>query len=311
MLAELKAKTPPSVLALLRVPGLGPKKAAVLYKDLQIGTLEQLREACEAHRVRDLKGFGEKTEQKILEGLSIAATIEDRIYWATADEFVQSLLAHLRACDAVEEADAAGSYRRRRETIGDLDLLVASFQPNVVMDHFGKYQGVTETIARGDTKMSVTSLWRLAGRPARRAGRIVRRGVAILHRLEGRTTSFCAGRAKAKGLKINEYGVFRGEESIAGRTEKELYASLGLPEFPPELREARREFELADEGKLPELVTLEDIRGDLHMHTDATDGKATLEEMIAAARERWPGLHRDHRPFEARCRWPMASTERD
>ncbi len=257
----------------------------MLYNNLKIGTLEQLREACEAHRVRDLKGFGEKTEQKILEGLALAATSQDRIYWATADEFVQSLLAHLRACKAVEEVDAAGSYRRRRETIGDLDLLVASSKPNVVMDHFGKYEGVTETIARGDTKMSV----RLSGGlqvdlrvvPAESFG-------AALQYFTGSKAHnvILRGRAKAKGLKINEYGVFRGEKSIAGRTEKEVYASLALPEFPPELREGRREFEWADEGKLPELVTLEDIRGDLHMHTDATDGKATLEEMIAAARER-------------------------
>jgi DNA polymerase (family X) len=285
LLAELTAKTPPSVLALLRVPGLGPKKAAVLYKDLKIGTLEQLREACEAHRVRDLKGFGEKTEQKILEGLSIAATSDDRIYWATADEFVQSLLTHLRECKAVEQAEAAGSYRRRRETIGDLDLLVASSKPDVVMDHFGKYEGVTDTIARGDTKMSV----RLSGglQVDLRVVAAESFGAALQYFTGSKAHNvILRGRAKAKGLKINEYGVYQGEKSIAGRTEKDLYASLGLPEFPPELREARREFEWADEGKLPELVTLEDLRGDLHMHTDATDGKATLDEMIAAARER-------------------------
>ncbi|HEY4313397.1 MAG TPA: DNA polymerase/3'-5' exonuclease PolX [Pirellulales bacterium] len=285
LLAELTAKTPPSVLALLRVPGLGPKKAAVLYKDLKIGTLEQLREACEAHRVRDLKGFGEKTEQKILEGLSIAATSEDRIYWATADEYVQSLLKHLRECKAVEQAEAAGSYRRRRETIGDLDLLVASSKPDVVMDHFGKYEGVTDTIARGDTKMSV----RLSGglQVDLRVVAAESFGAALQYFTGSKAHNvILRGRAKAKGLKINEYGVYQGEKSIAGRTEQELYASLGLPVFPPELREARREFEWADEGKLPELVTLEDLRGDLHMHTDATDGKATLDEMIAAARER-------------------------
>ena len=105
--------------------------------------------------MRDLKGFGEKTEQKILDGLSLAATSEDRIYWAAADEFVQSMLTELRKCKAVEQAEAAGSYRRRRETIGDLDLLVASSKPDVVMDHFGKFESVTEVIARGDTKMSV------------------------------------------------------------------------------------------------------------------------------------------------------------
>jgi DNA polymerase (family 10) len=285
LLAELTAKTPPSVLILLRVPGLGPKKAAVLYKDLQIGTLDQLREACEAHRVRDLKGFGEKTEQKILDGLSLAATSEDRMYWAAADEYVQSMLSELRKCKAVEQVEAAGSFRRRRETIGDLDLLVASDKPDVVMDHFGKFESVTGVIARGDTKMSV----RLSGGlqvdlrvvPAESFG-------AALQYFTGSKAHnvILRGRAKAKGLKINEYGVYRGEESIAGRTEKDVYAALGMPVFPPELREGRREFDWADEKQLPELVELEDLRGDLHMHTDATDGKATLEEMVAAARER-------------------------
>ncbi len=285
LLAELSAKTPPSVLVLLRVPGLGPKKAAVLYKELQVGSLEQLRAACESHRVRDLKGFGEKTEQKILEGLSIASTSDERIYWATADEFVQSLLAHLRACPAVEEAEAAGSYRRRRETIGDLDLLVASSEPDVVMDHFARYAGISDTIARGDTKMSV----RLS-RGLQVDLRVVPAesfGAALQYFTGSKAHNVVLrGRAKTKGLKINEYGVYRGEESIAGRTEKEVYAVLGMPLFPPELRESRREFEWADGGKLPELVELDDLRGDLHMHTDQTDGKSTLAEMVAAAQER-------------------------
>ena len=285
LLVELTAKTPPSVLALLRVPGLGPKKAAVLYKDLHIGTLEQLKAACEAHRVRELKGFGEKTEQKILEGLSIAETAHERIYWATADEYVQSLLAHLRACPAVEVAEAAGSYRRCRETIGDLDLLVSSSRPGEVMDHLAVYDGVAETIARGDTKMSI----RLGGGlqvdlrvvPAESFG-------AALQYFTGSKAHnvILRGRAKAKGLKINEYGVFRGDECIAGRTETEVYATLELPVFPPELREARREFDWADGGHLPQLVELDDLRGDLHMHTTATDGKATLAEMAAAAQAR-------------------------
>ncbi len=285
LLVELTAKVPPSVLVLLRVPGLGPKKAAVLYNELHIGTLEELRAACEAHRVRDLKGFGEKTEQKILEGLSHAATTDVRIYWAKADEYVQALLTYLRGCPEIAQVEAAGSYRRRRETIGDLDLLVVSTEPGVVMDHFAAYEGVVDTIARGDTKMSV----RLSGGlqvdlrvvPAESFG-------AALQYFTGSKghNVILRGRAKSAGLKINEYGVYRGEQSIAGRTEEEVYAALGLPLFPPELREARREFEWAAAGQLPGLVALEDLRGDLHMHTDATDGKSTLEEMIAAARER-------------------------
>jgi DNA polymerase (family X) len=285
LLNELAAKTPPSVLVIMRVPGVGPKKAAVLYKELQVGTIEQLRAACEAHRVRELKGFGEKTEQKILEGLSIAETAHERIYWAEADEYVQSLLAHLRACPAVLEAEAAGSYRRARETIGDLDLLVSSSQPELVMDHFALYDGVADTIARGDTKMSIH-----LGSGLQVDLRVVPAesfGAALQYFTGSKAHNvILRGRAKAKGLKINEYGVFRGDENIAGRTEQDVYATLGLPVFPPEMREARREFEWADAANLPQLVELEDLRGDLHMHTTATDGKATLEEMVDAARQR-------------------------
>ncbi|MBI2826182.1 MAG: DNA polymerase/3'-5' exonuclease PolX [Planctomycetia bacterium] len=285
MLKELCAKTPPSVLVLLRVPGLGPKKAAVLYNDLKVGSLEELRAACEAHQVRDLKGFGEKTEQKIFDGLSIASTIEERMYWATADEVAQAIVEHLRGAKGLEKIDAAGSYRRGRETIGDLDILVVSSKPDQIMDRLAKYQDVAEVIARGDTKMSV----RLTGGlqvdvrvvPAESFG-------AALQYFTGSKAHnvVLRGRAKTKGLKINEYGVFRGEERIAGATEEEVYKTLGLPCFPPELREARREFEWADAGHLPDLVERADLRGDLHMHTTETDGKATLEEMVAAARER-------------------------
>ena len=282
---ELLSKVPTSVLALLRVPGLGPKKAAVLHHDLKINSLPELRAACEAHRVRELKGFGEKTEQKILEGLEIAAAAEERLYWADADQFAQTLVAHLRGSRSVKQIEVAGSYRRGRETIGDLDILVDSSEPDAVMDRLGAFETTAEVLARGDTKMSV----RLAGGlqvdlrvvPAESFG-------AALQYFTGskQHNVILRGRAKARGLKINEYGVFRDDKYLAGRTEEEIYAALDLPCFPPELREARREFEWADAGKLPELIELSDIRGDLHMHTTETDGAATLEQMIAAAQQR-------------------------
>jgi len=282
---ELLAKVPTSVLALLRVPGLGPKKAAVLHHDLKINTLPELRAACEAHRVRELKGFGEKTEQKILEGLDIAAAAEERLYWADADQFAQALVTHLRGSRSVRQIEVAGSYRRGRETVGDLDILVDSSQPEAVMDRFAEFETTAEVLARGDTKMSV----RLAGGlqvdlrvvPAESFG-------AALQYFTGskQHNVILRGRAKARGLKINEYGVFRDDKYVAGRTEAEVYAALDLPCFPPELREARREFDWADAGKLPELIELSDIRGDLHMHTDETDGAATLEQMVAAAQQR-------------------------
>jgi DNA polymerase (family X) len=285
MLDELLAKTPESVLAILRVPGLGPKRAAQLYKELKVSTLDELREACQAHRVQELKGFGAKIESAILQGLDIASQAGQRILWIEADQHVQEILLHMQDCRAVEQISAAGSYRRGKDTIGDLDFLVVTRDTDAVMDHLASCQGVASILVRGDTKMSL----RLT------AGvqvdlRVVAAesfGAALQYFTGSKEHNIVLrGRAKAKGLKINEYGVFRGEKYIAGRTEEEIYGTLGLPVFPPELREARREFEWADAGQLPELVELGDIRGDLHMHSTWTDGTVSIEEMAAAALER-------------------------
>jgi DNA polymerase (family 10) len=288
-LEELKAQVPESVLALLRIPGVGPKKAAALHKQLGIKTLAELKAACEAGQVRKLKGFGEKTEQLILQGMTIAETASERMYWATADNIVQDLREHLQKCPAIEQLEFAGSYRRGKETVGDLDILVVSTKVDDVMNCLASYPEVTTTLARGETKMSI----RIASGlqidlrvvPAESFG-------AALQYFTGSKEHnvILRGMAKDQGLKISEWGVFRvdGEKEtrIAGATEKELYDTLDMPVFPPELREGRREFEWAAAGKLPDLITLDDIRGDLHMHTSATDGSATIEEMVAAARER-------------------------
>jgi DNA polymerase (family X) len=285
MLDELLAKTPESVLAILRVPGLGPKRAAQLYKELKISTLDELREACESHRVQELKGFGAKIETAILEGLDIASQAGRRILWIKADQHVQEILAHMRGCPAVAQIAAAGSYRRGRDTVGDLDFIAVTRDVATVMDRLASFAGVASILARGDTKMSLrlTAGVQVDLRvvPAESFG-------AALQYFTGSKDHniVVRGRAKARGLKINEYGVFRGEKSIAGRTEVEVYGALGLPVFPPELREARHEFEWADAGELPKLIELKDIRGDLHMHSTWTDGTAGIEEMAAAAQER-------------------------
>ena len=288
MLEDLKKEVPESVLAIMRIPGVGPKKAAALFDQLQIATLDELRTACHQNKVRELKGFGAKTEETILAGIDLAATAEDRIKWADADVVVQNVLAHLRECKSVTSVEAAGSYRRGKETVGDLDFLVVANDVGKVMDHFGQYEDVAETIARGDTKMSVRTdaglQMDLRVVPAKSFG-------AALQYFTGSKDHnvILRGRAKQKGLKINEYGVFRvkdGKETyIAGESEEDVYSTLDLPVFPPEIREARMEFDWAEAGELPELITLDDIRGDLHMHTTETDGKATLEEMIEAAKE--------------------------
>lgn len=285
MRQELAAQVPASVLKLLRIPGVGPKKAAVLFKELAVATLDQLREACLAHRVRELKGFGQKTEDTILKGLDVAETIQVRMYWAEADLFVHQITAHLQQCKGIQQMAWAGSYRRGKETVGDLDVLIVSKRFNEVMDALGSFAGVAETLVRGDTKMSV----RLSG-GMQVDLRVVPEesfGAALQYFTGSKEHNvILRGMAKDRGLKINEYGVYRGEDYVAGRTEEEVYAQLGLPCFPPEMREARREFDWAAEGKLPTLVELEDIQGDLHMHTIETDGGATLEEMVAAARQR-------------------------
>jgi DNA polymerase (family X) len=282
---ELLSHIPVSVLTLMRVSGVGPKKAAALHRELNISTLEELREACTTNRVQKLKGFGAKTEQTILAGLNLASSAQQRLMWAEADSFAQSLLAHLRSCPSIQKLEPAGSYRRGRETVADLDLLVVSSDAAEVMDRLAAFAAVETLLARGDTKMSV----RLAG-GLQVDLRVVPEesfGAAMQYFTGSKEHNVVLrGLAKNRGLKINEYGVFRGSDYVAGRSEEEVYATLDLPCFPPELREARREFEWAAAGPLPRLIQRGDLQGDLHMHTTATDGKATLEEMVAAAQAR-------------------------
>ena len=285
MLDELLEEIPESVLAILRVPGLGPKRAAVLYNELGVTDLDELREACESGQVSQLKGFGKKTEAAILDGLEIAAAADERILWAEADRIVAAILEHLKTCDDVQTVEPAGSYRRGKDTVGDLDFLVVAEDARPVMDRLAEFPGLAEVILRGDTKMSI----RLA------IGLQVDLRVVSAESFGAACQYFTGSKdhnvvlrtmAKGRGLKISEYGVFRGDEPIAGRTEEEVYAALDLPCFEPELREARREFEWARDGRMPELIELADIRGDLHMHSTWSDGLFGIEEMAVAAKQR-------------------------
>lgn len=286
-LEKLRDEIPESVLQLLRIPNLGPKKAAVLFNDLGIDSLEQLRAACESGQVSELKGFGKKTEQTILEGIDLAEAASQRIYWSEADRLVHELREHLEKCQSIQQLEFAGSYRRGKETVGDIDILVDSDDVAEVMDQLGSYADVGQVLGRGDTKMSIR-----LDNGFQIDLRVVPRksfGAALVYFTGSKEHNVTLrGRAKSAGLKVNEWGVFRVEDDqyVAGQTEEEVYESLSLAWIPPEVRESRREFDWAEEGSLPELIELDQLRADLHMHTDATDGKATLEEMVAAARQR-------------------------
>ena len=289
MLEEERSKVPATVLAMMRVPGLGPKKAAALYKELHVTNLDELRKACEENKVKELKGFGAKTQELIIQGLDVADLAGQRIYWAEADTIVSELKTHLADCAGLERFEFAGSYRRGRETVGDLDVLAISTNHHLVMDRLETFPRIAKVIVRGETKMSIRLQSGLQVDL-----RVVPResfGAALQYFTGSKDHNVIVrGMAKDRGLKINEYGVYRiegdKETYIAGSSEEDVYATLELPVFPPEIREARKEFEWAKAKSIPDLIEMKDICGDLHMHTTETDGQATLLEMIAGARER-------------------------
>jgi DNA polymerase (family X) len=286
-LETLRQEIPEAVIAMVRIPGLGAKKAATLHRELDIDSLGALREACEAGLVQKLKGFGAKTEQLILAGMQLAQAAGERIYWASADQIAQSILAHMQNCEAIVRMQWAGSYRRGKDTVGDLDLLAVATEREAAMNHFEAYPGRAQTIARGEEKkisIRVSKAFQVDMRLVEEE----EFGAALQYFTGSKQHNVRLRRlAQVKKLKINEYGVFREEDQtrVAGRTEQEVYAAVGLPLIPPELREDRQEFELAAAGKLPELIHAEAIRGDLHMHTSASDGSATIREMADAAIE--------------------------
>lgn len=284
-LEELRAKVPPGVLDMLRIPGVGPKKVAVFFRTLGLRTLEELKAACEAGRIAELKGFGKKTEAGILQNIDQAVANASRISISEARVIAESVVNDLRQLPEVSQCEVAGSCRRRRETCGDLDVLAVCSNSAPAMDRLAAHPAVESVLLRGDTKQRVR----------------LRNGVEMDLRVVpeesfGAAMQYFTGskehnvevrhRAREQGLKVNEYGVYRDDELVAGRTEEDVYAAIGLPWIPPELRENRLEFRWADEGRIPDLVTLSDIRGDLHMHTTASDGAASIEQMAIAARER-------------------------
>lgn len=282
-LEKLRSEVPEIVLSMARIPGLGAKKAVVLHDQLGLKTLDDLRRACDQDVVKDLKGFGKKTQQVILDGLEIAEAAAERIYWSQGDQLAQSIASHMRQSDAILRMEWAGSYRRGRETIGDLDLLVVASDRESAMDQFEGFPQRSQTILRGDTKVSIR-----VGKAFQVDLRIVEDdefGAALQYFTGSQAHNVHVRRiAKQQGLKVNEYGVFRidDESRVAGASEEEVYQAIGLTWVPPELREDRIEFQQADVG-FSDLLQVDQLRGDLHMHTTATDGEATIREMADAA----------------------------
>ncbi|OLC10871.1 MAG: hypothetical protein AUH41_02005 [Gemmatimonadetes bacterium 13_1_40CM_66_11] len=283
---QLVATLPPGLLELLRIPGLGPKRVKLFHEQLKVNSVADLKDALEKGNIAKLPGFGPKLLEKIREGVSdTATTAQKRMVLHEAEEYARAIVEYLKAGGGggIDEIDVAGSFRRRKETIGDLDIVVSCRNPAAVIARFGKFGEVTHVASQGETRSTVLLSSGLqvdlrVVEPAAFGAAMQYFTGSQAHNIELRKI------AQAKQLKLNEYGVFRGSKCISGRTEQAVYAALGLDWIPPEMRENRGEIALAKEHKLPKLVTLEEIHGDLQMHTDASDGKATLTEMIDAAR---------------------------
>ncbi len=281
----IEQRIPAALADLADVPGLGPKRVKQLYESLKIKSLGDLAQAARAGKLRTLGGFGPKLEQTILKATESRTIGEQRIRLAAAEQIAEPLVTYLKGLRGVGRVVVAGSYRRRRETVGDLDILATARAGAKAIDAFVRYDEVASVLSQGTTRATVKL----------KSGlqvdlRVVKEesyGAALVY-FTGSKAHNIALRLKGikRRLKINEYGVFRKERWIAGRSEKEVYAEIGLPYIEPELRENSGEIEAAEAGKLPRLVTLEKIRGDLHTHTDASDGSGSIEDMARAAMAR-------------------------
>jgi DNA polymerase (family X) len=282
LLNEIAARLPSILNELMKIEGLGPKRIQILYKKLKIKNIHDLNVAIEKGRLRKLQGFGEKTEQKILQGIQHRHQYGERVKLADVFSIVTSLICYLNTIKNIEHVECAGSFRRRKETVGDLDIVVAAGDGQKIIDHFVQFDEVADIVSQGSTRSTVHL----------QSGiqvdlRVVPEksyGAALLYFTGSKDHNIVIRKmAVRKKLKINEYGVFKGNKHIAGRTEKEIYEQVGLPYIEPELREDRGEIEAAQQNQLPDLITLDDIRGDLHCHTNVTAGDASLEAMVKAA----------------------------
>ena len=283
-LTRLQKQSPSGLVELLHIPGLGPKRVHALYHELGVHTPEQALRAAKDGRISSLAGMGEKTQANIIYAIESQIKIKPRVKLSVAARYAEPFADYLRQVEGVEQVVIAGSYRRGKETVGDIDILVTSPQGDKVIDAFVHYEQVRDVLSKGDTRSSVILYSGLQVDV-----RVVSSASygAALYYLTGAKAHNIAIRSRAKksGIKINEYGVFRDGNRIGGQTEDSVLTALDLPWIPPELRENNGEIEAAQMRRLPNLVTRRDIKGDLHVHTTATDGHNSLAEMAQAAQD--------------------------
>jgi DNA polymerase (family 10) len=288
---ELKKKIPAGLLEMLRIPGLGPKKAKAMFDQLGIDTIEKLKAACEEDAVAVLKGFGAKTQAKILEGIAFLGQGGERVRIDQALPLAESLIAGLRAGPGVLRIELCGSLRRRRETIRDIDILVSAKKAAPIMERFIALPGVVQVVAQGDTKSSVIVSEVIGGHSVRMNAdlRVVsdEEFPFALNYFTGSKEHnvLLRGRAQRYGLKLNEYELVGAKKSVGCKEEADIYRALDLDYIPAEMREATGEIEAAEKHAVPNLVEIDDIRGTFHCHTTESDGGATLEQMVEAARK--------------------------
>lgn len=284
-LEKLRRKLPQAITELLKIPGLGPKRVRALHRELDVNTTAQLLRAARDGRVRAVAGFGEKTEAAIRKALEQHPAEAGRMKLAVAAQYAEPLAEWLRRTPGVGEVAVAGSYRRMRETVGDLDIVAGAEDAPAAMARFTGYDEVAEVRAQGPTRATV--LLKCGLQVDLRVVEPAAFGAALLYFTGSKAHNIALRRlAQQRGLKINEYGAFRGRKRVAGAGEREMYAALELPFIPPELREDHGEIEAAQHRHLPVLIPYDALRGDLHCHTKATDGHHTVEEMVEAAKAR-------------------------
>ena len=285
-LKKLEMQIEPSLTDLLHINGLGPKRVNKIYHELNITTVEELKKAAKEHKIQALEGFGKKVEEKILDDLKDKTEEKNRKNLLQADDIAEPLFEYLNKNSAIEQITIAGSYRRHKETIGDLDILVTSEKPKEIIDYFVDYDQVKEVISRGTTKSTI-----ILEADFQIDLRVVDKesyGSALLYFTGSKSHNIkLRSMAQDKKYKINEYGMFKDEDKReAGKREKEIYRLLNLEYIEPELREDRGEIQAAQNHTLPKLIKFDDIRGDLHSHTKYSDGKNTILEMAESARKR-------------------------